>query len=327
MQRKLDALKAELLGRFEVRKTAAQKRAFADWACGYARNLGYDVRVEESGRWLLTRNIVIGDPERARTLVTAHYDTCARSPFGNTFTPDCWPIIALTQLVLPVVLFLALGCATGYAMGALASRAAIPGGARELLATLACSALSMAFVGLLLFGPANPHTANDNTSGVAFVLLALHAFCGRQDVAFVLFDNEEIGLLGSSAFLKAHTALSRRALVVNMDCISDGDTLMLAMSKAAMKSVQGKKLAQALEATAPRYGRRARVGEAPKVFYPSDQLVFRRGTAFAALKGKRILYLDRIHTPKDTVFDEQNLLCLLEVIREALALPSVRRAG
>ena len=59
-------------------------------------------------------------------------------------------------------------------------------------------------------------------------------------------------------------------------------------------------------------------GQSPKVLYPSDQMVFARGTAFAALKGKRILYLDRIHTAKDTVFDDQNMLCLCEVIQKAV---------
>ena len=239
--------------------------------------------------------MVIGNVDKARTLITAHYDTCARMPGGNFYTPACWPLIILTQLVLPIALYIALSIWLGILGGYV---------------------VFMALMLLMLFGPANPHTANDNTSGVAFVLLALHAFAGREDVAFVLFDNEEFGLLGSSAFVKAHPALSRRALVLNVDCISDGDTLLFAGYKTVMRSAQGKRLQKALEEIAPQYGKTGRSGEAPRVLYPSDQLAFRRGAAFAALKGKRILYMNRIHSARDTVFDDRNLLCLLRVIEE-----------
>lgn len=318
MQKILDGIKRPLFERFEVRKSAAQKAAFADWACEYAKELGYTPQMEESGKWLKTRNIVFGDLTKARTLMTAHYDTCARMPFGNTYTPACWPIIALTQFVLPLVLFLALGFLSGFASAKLVSEFGLSSGMSALLSMLMSFGLAGMVVGLMLFGPANPHTANDNTSGVAMVLLAMHLFKGRDDVAFVLFDNEEVGLLGSSAFVKAHASLSRRALVLNFDCISDGDTLLLAGSKIVMNGLQGKKIVSVLEETAAQYGKKGSSGIAPKVLYPSDQLLFRRGAAFAALKGKWILYMDRIHSAKDTVFDDSNLLCLAEVLEKAI---------
>ena len=318
MQKILDGIKRPLFERFEVRKSAAQKAAFADWACEYAKELGYTPQMEESGKWLKTRNIVFGDLTKARTLMTAHYDTCARMPFGNTYTPACWPIIALTQFVLPLVLFLALGFLSGFASAKLVSEFGLSSGMSALLSMLMSFGLAGMVVGLMLFGPANPHTANDNTSGVAMVLLAMHLFKGRDDVAFVLFDNEEVGLLGTSAFVKAHASLSRRALVLNFDCISDGDTLLLAGNKIVMNGLQGKKIVSVLEETAAQYGKKGSSGIAPKVLYPSDQLLFRRGAAFAALKGKRILYMDRIHSAKDTVFDDSNLLCLAEVLEKAI---------
>ena len=48
------------------------------------------------------------------------------------------------------------------------------------------------------------------------------------------------------------------------------------------------------------------------VFYPSDQMNFNRGIGVAALnKSKRgILYMDKIHTPRDTVYDEENIAFL-----------------
>lgn len=318
MQKTLEAIKKPLFERFEVRKSAAQKAAFADWACEYARGLGYEANIEESGKWIRTRNVVFGDLAKARTLITAHYDTCARLPFGNTYTPACWPVIALTQLILPLALFLVLGFVSGFASARLVSHFGLSRGLSAVLSMLMSFSLAGIVVGLMLFGPANPHTANDNTSGVAMVLLALHIFSGRNDVAFVLFDNEEIGLLGSSAFVKAHPSLSRRALLLNFDCVSDGDTLLFAGGKIVMNGPQGKKIVSILEETAAQHGKKGCGGTAPKVLYPSDQLLFRRGAAFAALKGKRILYMDRIHSAKDTMFNDGNLLCLAEVLEKAI---------
>ena len=73
-------------------------------------------------------------------------------------------------------------------------------------------------------------------------------------------------------------------------------------------------MAAALERVAGEHGRRVATGAFPKVIYPSDQMLFARGSAFAALRGERLLYLDRIHTARDTVFDEENLLMMVEVL-------------
>lgn len=318
MKKELTQIRRELLERYQVRKSAAQKTAFIDWACDYAKKLGYAPKVERSGHFVDTRNIVIGDVDRASTLITAHYDTCARLPFPNFLTPQCWPIIILTQLLLPMIFFGVLGLGVGYAAGWLVHQLPVPVAAGVTLCGLLSFALMMGLIALMLCGPANPHTANDNTSGTALVLLALHAFAGRGDVAFVLFDNEEKGMIGSSAFVKAHKAVAKRAFVINLDCVSDGDTLLYTGSKEAMKSERAAKVVAALEDTAPRYGKRARQGTAPGTLYPSDQMMFKQGTAFAAMRGKRVLYLSRIHTPKDTQFDERNLLCLMEILTRAL---------
>lgn len=42
-------------------------------------------------------------------------------------------------------------------------------------------------------------------------------------VCFVFFDNEEKGLFGSSFFAKAHPQMKREKLLINFDCVSDGD--------------------------------------------------------------------------------------------------------
>lgn len=48
--------------------------------------------------------------------------------------------------------------------------------------------------------------------------------------------------------------------------------------------------------------------------YPSDQAQFPCGVGVAALKKTRrgLLYMDRIHTARDTVFQEENIVYLVE---------------
>lgn len=278
-EKRMEQLRGALLGPHEVRRAFRQKTAFIDWARAYAEGLGVRVTVEESGRVIRSRNLVFGDVDKARTIITAHYDTCAWMPTGAVTTPGCWPLLVLTELAQLVLLL-------------------------PLLA-------------IMFFGVSNPHTANDNTSGVLLVLLLMARLKDRPDVAFVLFDNEETGLWGSQAFMKAHPQAANRFLL-NLDCVGDGDTLLFTGMPRGLRMPQAVRLQRAMEVAAPQYGMRTADGAFPKWLYPSDQMLFPRGTAFAALKGKKLLYLNRIHTPRDTVLEERNISCLAEIIGQAV---------
>ena len=135
-----------------------------------------------------------------------------------------------------------------------------------------------------------------------------------KDLASEVFDNEEKGLFGALAFIKAHPQAARR-FILNLDCVGDGGTLLYTGTKISMKMPQAKHFYAALEDAASRYGMQTVSGAFPKWIYPSDQMLFPRGTAAAALKGKKVLYLDRIHTARDTVLEEKNIECLLEAMQ------------
>lgn len=276
---RFERLRETLLGRHEVRRTYGQKTAFIAWACAYAEHLGVRVMVEESGKVIRSRNVIFGDADRARTIIAAHYDTCAWMPLGAGITPGCWPLLLLTELV-------------------------------QL-------ALLLPLLLLMFFGVSNPHTANDNTSGVLLVLLLVARMKDRPDVAFVLFDNEETGLWGSQAFARAHPQAARRFLL-NLDCVGDGDTLLFTGAKHGLRMPQAMRLEKRMGEIAPEHGMKAAVGAFPQWVYPSDQMLFPRGTAVAALKGRKTLYLNRIHTARDTVLDPRNLLCLAEIIGQSV---------
>lgn len=274
-----DEIKRELLSKYQMRRTRKQKTAFIEWACSYAEARDIPMAVEEGGKYIRSRNIIFGDIDCARTIITAHYDTPAWMPFGAGMTPGCWPVIVIIELIqmiflLPILL-------------------------------------------IMFFGPSNRRAANDNTSGVLLVLRLMERLKDKPGVAFVLFDNEEIGLLGSQAFIKAHPQAARR-FVLNLDCVGDGKTLLYTGSKLGMRMPQAKRLLTALERITPERGFAAVSGAFPKWLYPSDQMLFPRGTAIAALKGKRILYLNRIHTHRDTVLEDENIECLMDVISKGL---------
>ena len=164
----------------------------------------------------------------------------------------------------------------------------------------------------MMIGPANKHTANDNTSGVTTLLDLMMAMPAelRSEAAFIFFDLEEPGLLGSSGYASKHSKSMKDKWIVNFDCVSDGDTMLFAVSRKA------RGLVPSLEKVFVPNEHVPTVDIAAKgVFYPSDQANFPRGVGVAALKKTKngnILYMNRIHTSKDTVYREENIAFLVD---------------
>ena len=135
----------------------------------------------------------------------------------------------------------------------------------------------------------------------------------KSRVAFVFFDNEENGMLGSAFFAKKYKHCMADKLVINFDCVSDGDTLLIIRSKKA-RTTYG----EAIEAAfGPAAEKTIRLEKSATTLYPSDQLQFPCHVAVAAMKRARFigLYLDRIHTKHDTVFDARNIEYLTQSAR------------
>ncbi|MFR3430848.1 MAG: M28 family peptidase [Holdemanella porci] len=85
----------------------------------------------------------------------------------------------------------------------------------------------------MLLGKANKHTASDNTSGIITIIESAIKLPEdlRDEVCFVLFDNEELGLLGSSAFAKEYKEYLKNKLIINFDCVSDGNDIFFFPTK------------------------------------------------------------------------------------------------
>ena len=293
----------QILQLHPVRKTGKQKDAFLKDVQEYASWMGYPVSAEKGHFGL--KNLVLGDPEKAEYLVTAHYDTCARMPFPNLITPcNFWGFLLyqllITALILMVALVIGFGIQfiTGLQIGKWLSYIAV-----------------WALLGLMLFGPANPSNVNDNTSGVIALMeiaRTLPKNC-RHKVCFVLFDLEEAGLLGSAAYRKAHKTASNQQIVLNLDCVGEGDHLMMFPTAKLKKD---KKRLTGLYRACGYFGKKSLlVREKGFSVYPSDQANFPYGVGICALKINKFgLYLGKIHTAKDTVLEETNI----NILRAAL---------
>lgn len=288
-------LSQEILAHWQVRNKKRQKEDFI----AFLREKLPGLTVEEGGL-PNSKNLVLGDVDSARVVFSAHYDTCTALPFPNFLTPKNIPLYILYNLLIGVAVFVLAFSAAFFARTL----------TQNLLITkLASLGVCFLCLFLMLGGKPNPHTANDNTSGVISLCEIYAALSEEQrgKAAFVFFDNEELGLFGSRRFLKLHKKAMKGKLLLNLDCVSDGDHLMLIQNKAA-REAWGPALEKAFGGEAVPAGKELLMESSSSTLYPSDQLGFPCYAAAAAFqKGRVGFYMTRIHTKKDTVLQEENI--------------------
>ena len=300
IQNPMDVLKL-----FSIRKSKQQKEAFADAVIEYAQEQGYTACVEEKKKDV--RNIVIGDLSSAKYMITAHYDTPASIGLPNFIVPNN-PVLFVGIQLLLVAFLVAFAVGVGFLAYWICENDSIS----YLVGYFAYLILFL----LMIKGPANRNNANDNTSGIVTLLEILSALPNdlRDSVCFVLFDMEEGGLIGSSIFRKTHKSVTESLVVLNLDCVGDGDIIQLTPVKKARKNPE---LLDSLAKVCGRVGNKElRLRE--KGFYggSSDHKNFPLGVAIMSFHYKKGigLYCGRIHTWRDTVLDKTNV----DVLRDAL---------
>ena len=296
----------DVLHRFPVRKSRKQKQAFRDAVQSYAQGLGYNIKIEK-GTWGC-RNVIIGDPETAAYLVTAHYDTPPGLWVPNLMVPCNLLLFILSQILITLGVFVPAIVLTALAVWLLP----------DLWYPVLLVSLWLT-LGLMLFGPANRHNANDNTSGVVTLLETAASMPEnlRSRVCFILFDLEELGMVGSSFHRKKHRHASDLQTVLNLDCVGDGDTIMFIPNKGLKKD--GKKLNRLISLERRCGDKQVKVRDKGFAIFPSDQMPFPRGAGICALhKNKLCHYCGRIHTFRDTILEYTNVnilrACLITCI-------------
>lgn len=305
----------DILTQFPVRKTKSQKQHFRDAVMAYVKAEGWNAQVEPGS--FGAQNLVIGDPEKAHFLITAHYDTPARMLIPNFITPCNWLPYVLYQLALIAGIL-----AAAVAVSVIPAILGLPG---WIASVLSC-AVAWGILALLVLGPANPSNANDNTSGVVTLLEILRTMPQNQRsrVCFVLFDLEEAGLLGSASYRKTHPTATNRQLVINLDCVGEGDHLRYFPTRALKKNLRP---IRRVYDTCGYFGVKSLlVADKGFSFYPSDQMNFPYGIGVAALKEKKgKLCIDRIHTPRDAHLDQTNVNILRAAITSIVTGHAVKK--
>jgi len=311
----------DILHQFPMRKTNVQKEAFRTAVQSYAEKLGYPVTVEKGP--LGACNLLFGDPEKAKYLVTAHYDTCTNMLLPSFITPCSLPVMLISRLIRLIVFGLTaffLGIASALMIAAFSILTGTQlGDGWIVFVGLVTPGLTGFYVALLLlwrfFGSANSCNANDNTSGVVTLLeiAGILPENQRHKVCFVLFDLEEAGLIGSVSYRKKHRMATDNQLVLNLDCVGDGDHLLMLPTKLLRKD---RKRLTSLYKACGYFGKKSLlVYEKGAAVYNSVQKIFPYAVGICALRQRKgILYISRIHTQKDTVLDISNV----NILRAAL---------
>ena len=280
-----------------MRKSGAQKREFRQWLLRELKRAGWKAGEETYGKWNGSVNVVAGDPDRADIFLCAHYDTGSRmlipdfvSP-ANVLAHICYHLAA--ALALAAAAFL-LALAVSFPLDQ-------PGLMLPLFLVLAVAGLWLA-----AYGPANQSNANGNSSGVLALMAAAREVRPGKRVCLVFLDNNERSLLGASAFKKRHIDKASQCLFIDLDCVGDGEELLLIPSK---YSRWDGALLEALESSFPE-GEEMRPHVLAKglQYYPSDNRKFKFHVTVCACRYLAGLgyYIPHLRTKKDTVLREEN---------------------
>ena len=298
----------EIDQRYPMRNSAEQKAAFREYSLAEARTGAVSAREEENEGHT---NLIFGDPAAARVIFTAHYDTPRRGLLPNLMLVTN-PILAWTYrlgTLIPLLLAPALAAAWGVWKLLDLDWALM---SHRLLLLSVYTAVYFGMFYLMFRGPANRRNRNDNTSGTAAVLGLVEQLGEKPGVACILFDDEEKGKKGSKAFAKAHPKIKAETLIVNLDCVGNGDTHILCGTAAAEKDP----LYEALQKAMTNSGLSHRFFPAGKASMNSDHKSFDKGVGVCTCQHKPFIgyYNDRIHTARDTVADPQTVSRLAEAL-------------
>ena len=298
-----------LLEKYQIRKTKAQKQAFADWLGGHLSERGYrstEDKYSDSGK-----NLIVGNVESAEVIITAHYDTPP-----NFFIPvlmgfSSWFSLLISQLILAVPMILLF---VPYIICEIFLDYTLVHSLIKLLSIFP----AFLFTLQMLCGIANKHNANDNTSGAAVLISVLEDLPpeARSKVCAVFFDQEELGLVGSGRFSKKYKQAMKNKPLINFDCVSDGDNFIFVMKKKFAQSEYSAALTKAAEQSVAGTNKTAHPAPALTHLYMSDQLHFPHGVGVVAAKKAPVFgyYINRIHSALDTKFDNRNIELLSETM-------------
>lgn len=222
----MTSISQQILNNHQVRNTKKQKEDFRKALCEAFPEIIVEPKNDTS-----THNLVLGNIETAKLIITAHYDTPKRLLYPNITFPKSRLVNNLYRLFFA---FLAIIAMLPLFVGFLLFTA---DGLLSYVCTLAVCAIPLLaiFKGL----GANPKNANDNTSGIVALCELYNALSEyeKSQVAIVFFDNEERRLAGSKLFKKMHPEVALDEIpLINFDCVANGNHMLFAFNQKAWRS-------------------------------------------------------------------------------------------
>lgn len=295
---------AERIAReYPLRFKPKEKEAFRLYLMGALREMGYDPSLQSRETALKVgghvTNVVAGDPETARLILVARYDTPLRSLLPPLVMPTR-PVTALLYLALTPALVLLGSFVVSFALTFALNQ---PRWTLPLFLALLLAALLY-----LRFGPAETQNLADNTSGVAALLetAALLTPGVRAKVAFAFLDGGFGGMGGAKGF-RAKYPSAKEKTVINVNCVARGDELLVLPSRYSRWN------GEALDAILDSFEN----GEHTSVFlktdgltyYPSDNRAFRY--SFTVCACEKLAGFGRIVRPRRAdAISEENITIL-----------------
>lgn len=304
MSRFADRIKKD----FSVRCTPREKESFRSWLLWELREMGYHAELQTGESALQfgkpVTNVVAGDPEKAKLLLVAHYDTGIRSLFPPLLMPTrpatAFLYMALTPVCAMLACFLMAFVPAFLITIATHYRINLAGWTLPIFLILLAASLFYQ-----RFGPAETHNENDNTSGVAALLEIAAALTPRYrgEVAIAFLDGGFGGLGGAKGF-RARYPSAKEKPVFNFNCVACGDELLILPGRT------GRWDAEMLDAILDSFESNERKTVFLKTdgltYYPSDNRAFREG--FAVCACEKLAGFGRIIRPlKAREIDGENL--------------------
>ncbi len=301
--------------RFPRRIRAPEKEAFLSMLDQALQERGFATE-RLTLKSVLTDRLLITRCEKPEAIIMAHYDTPTTMPFWIT---PLYTLFGHTRQIAMSAALIALILLPEILVSVLSAR--FPSPAWEVALSLFYILLVLSLAPLVI---PNPHNREDNTSGI-IGLLALADWVKDQPalkdkVQFAFLDNEEWGLLGSSA-LKEHWDKTgypyQKAAVVSLDCISRGRVPLVIYHGA-----DG--FARQVLPHLQKYLPEARL--ANMRFIPlSDNYTFRRqGGVDITFTDRAILpggyYVPRIHVRQDDDLSPQRLVACVQGLCDFLTM-------
>ena len=307
-----------LIKNHPTRKSNDEKENFRKYVLSEAEKLDYEAKTEKTSD-NKNENIVIGNPEKAKVVFCAHFDTPASALFPNLMLPRNKLLFFLYQFI-PVTLILLCSYIPAMLISDYFFNGEINASANIIAFEFIFLFLYFGLFYLLYFAFKNKNNYNDNTSGSA-VLLSLMSKLSpeeKENAAFIFFDNEEKGKLGSKAYYKDHKDFMEEKLVINFDCVGNGKNILVLFNKKAENTAESEIMKESFTGNDifktylfPKKGSVCN----------SDHASFPMGVAVVACKNTKngIFYTPNIHTAKDTEADNGNIEFLSDCAKEFIS--------